>query len=349
MTLSDKLKRVMRQYDPAQTSVLAQIVNMIPELVPTPKPTMEPTPEPQKSKEFYVLKRTDGESIATVSANVNESIHVALWNDLLLYPEKSATQGAIIQAKNINTGNVQTLFIESDYRESRDTGELNLSSFDIVDDSLVFSLTGYLVDGAQYAIDLDPVSKVQKIASIMSGNFVADWHDRTWIIGGFGDGCAGWEELYSVDRKSWNTKLVVKFNINCDTGERIIGIDKKERLLLAGYTANLQSDQNNQPLYSYVTSVYIDNPTFYEGVIATQTMPPNVSTVFYDPEINSLVLSSKTESTIYSLTTDQATKSATIIPAKEPDAPKSVIDIKKRIKDMKLPEGMEWEVEMKLE
>lgn len=323
LLLSDKLRTILL----AQTPIRDLFPGL---LVPSPYPTSVPSPVPTPSP-YYVLMHQLKDSVATIAALPQDSQHVAYWQNYLFFPQKTASGSTDIIALNIQTNEKQTIFTKDK--------EFGLESLDVYENSLLFSFGRYF-GGYQYRVNLSKGFQAEQIGEVISGSFAPDWHGRTWLVGGFGDGCAGRADFYIVDRNSWKSELITSVNQTCENGEMVIGIDKRDRILIGGFV-----DEDMK--FSYITSRFVTNPTIEEGIISKEEMPKEIKKVEYDPEANRIVMSTDTKSYIHLLNTKETTESATLVTNFVADQPYPHENqgITEKIEQMDLPDGYYWEVQ----
>lgn len=241
-----------------------------------PMPTLKVTPLPSPKK--FVLKRkskTEWEKLASFSLDLDKSI--IRWNNLLFY-----NPGSKIFSHNLNTGTTNLLFEETN--DSR-----YISDFQIIDDTLFFSVGGYLLEGATFALDLPPKEKPKQISENPNAKIIKR-QGRYWLISGEGDACWMFQNYSLLEPKTKKVTHIATSDIGCYDGEQYLDIfDKRDRMVFAGFKKD-RENPDSESQYLYLLAVPINNPKVKEGVISKQDMPAGITGISYFESKDSFLL-----------------------------------------------------------
>ena len=339
--LSKRLRLVLDQMELSQSPVIAAIAKIIPNILPTPTPVPLPLEQqvPTGEKTFYLEYLLDGH-VATLAAIPEYSSLVAAWKDTIIFTQPTATQGAGIYQLNLTTQQTTKLFTIADSDPESKQDHLMITSLEVDHDTLLFSLTAYLNAGHQYILDLAHSGPAQEVSSIMSGDWERDNQGRLWLRGGFGDGCAGEIKLYHVNSSTWVPQLVADYSTACGEGQLALGVDTHNRLLLAGYTGT--PNEIEIPVYSYITSIHINDPSIIEGIIAKQDFPAHITQIQFNPNTDQILMASESATLVYDLSTALTTISATPIVDNQPNTLFPYVSLQTKIEQITLPENYRW-------
>lgn len=261
--------------------------------VPAPTAISNPT---QLVRKLWVLKRKMGDNSQAVLSLCGDcySSYISQWGDWLFYPdfENSSIQ---IKSYNLKTGKGDTIYDvsqnTSDFKGRGKGLPSEISDMQIIDNTLFFSLGGYLAPGGIFWMDLPPSAKPQKLIDSSNAR-IKHWKDRYWIIGGEGDACWGFTNYSLLDLSSKKVSHIASSSSGCKDGEEYVDIDKRDRMILAFHTPDFGNPQNGPDgVYQYVTAVPLAKPSVKEVVITKQDMPKEITSVSYIADLDQLVLS----------------------------------------------------------
>ncbi len=298
----------------------------------TPEPTqITPTPV---VKNLVLKKDVNGQSQVVFSLCENCSIdyvaylmeYVEQGNDWLFYPTFE-NNGIQIKGYDLKTNKIKTIYDLNENQADFQGGEGDLPTdiwdMQIIDNTLFFSFGGYFTQGATFWVDLTAVAEPHKIADAPNAKIVF-WEDRYWIIGGGGDGCAGFTDYSLIDLATKEANHITTIEVGCDGGEEYIGIDKKDRMLVAFCTwqpppVGREDEGDEEEKCQYVIAIPLSNPSLEEGVIAKQEMPADISSIEYLKDSDQLLLVGKGEEEyLYDFSSKLITKVDTPVPTPIP-------------------------------
>lgn len=245
--------------------------------------TTQPRTE-YKSKNLVLNKKTDNGSEVIFSFPESGDKRVIRWNDFLFYGSQGYGEKVELFSHNLKTGETKTVYEE----ESRNR---YISDLQAIDNTLFFSVGGYLAGGATYWINLPPTGKPQKLTDSANGR-IEFMNNRYWLIGGEGDSCWGTTNYSLLNINTKRITPVATSNVGCTEGEEFIGIDKRERMLLSFHVSNLAStpEQESLGIYKNIVAVPLTNPSVKTEVISKQEMPVGINTIKYSEQQDKLLL-----------------------------------------------------------
>ena len=260
------------------------------------------------SKKWYFQKKinSDVETIFTLPDLYNNQI--VRWNDYLFYGSGEYTSNVQVFSYNLKAGELQTIYDQGS-RNDLGQGRNNryVSDMQILNDTLFFSIGGYLTSGATYYLSLPPMGQTQKLANSTNGK-IEFIKGRYWIVSGEGDACLGFRHYSLLDLVTKKVTEIADSVTGCIEGEEYISIDKRDRMILAFHTAETgEGGDEGNGIYQYVIAVPIANPNMKEGVIAKQNMPAGITAMNYLEDTDQLVLYGK-ESYVFDLSSQALTK-----------------------------------------
>jgi hypothetical protein len=310
---------------------------------PTPLVTHVPYPSPaneEVQKQWMLKKKTANGSEVVITFPPYMS-HIAQYKDLLLYELQNTEVNpstAQLMSYNLKTGQTKAIYDESkskDFINGR--GLLSVSDIRAIDNTVFFSIGGYMSDGALFWFD-PPSYTVHKLGSVHNGH-IEFWKNRYWVLGGEGDGCAGYVSYATLDPVTKKMTPVTEVADSCEGGEKLLGLDKRDRLIIA-YADNVGNvdppDEYGTTVFRYVTAVSVNNPSIKEGVIAKQDMPANIESIMYVENSDQLFLQGK-EKYLFDLGSNSFTKTEMATPSAAPQFGYSNVGFDEQVKKMQLP------------
>ena len=243
---------------------------------PTPTPTREPSP---KNKSL-VLKR--GEEIIYDFSPYGEW-HIVRWENLLFYGTGGYDWNFEVFSHNLDTGETELIYEE-------DSSDIYLSDLQAIDETLFFSIGGYLVQGATYWLDLPPDGPALWLADSRNAK-IEYMNDRHWLIGGEGDACWRFTDYSFVDIANKKVTPIITSHGGCMEGEEYLGIDRTDRMILAHHTSgqNWHTLDPEPGVYTYVVALRLSDLE-KGGIIAKQEMPEKIVMMRFSEEDNRLLL-----------------------------------------------------------
>lgn len=310
-----------------------------PVVIPTPTPYIPP---PQK---HWVLKKTSGSGPVKVLSLSEFTEQIAYSGDYLYYsPSESAD--IRIDSYNFKTGKITTIYDitkRKDFSETRSGGR-DISDLQVIDNTLYFSIGGYLLSGATFWTNLPSSGTIHKLTSEANGR-IQFWKNHYWLISGEGDACWGFSSYDLLNTKTKSVFHIADSSVGCNEGEAVIDIDNHDRFITAFHTASdPESDNNSDGVYQYVSLIPIADPKAKQLIISKKSMPSDITSIKYLPDSDQLFLSG-TDKYLYDFSTKQLAKTNLDVPEVTPSAnytPKTTKDI---INNIKLPEGYQFFIE----
>ncbi|MEI6533633.1 MAG: hypothetical protein WCO06_07420 [Candidatus Roizmanbacteria bacterium] len=295
--------------------------------------------QPRKNGTRWALKKIMNgkeEIVFSFPENINKIVR---WGDLLIYGSESYTSNVQLFSLNIRTGERKTIYDQSsrnDFTNGRNSRYV--SNIQILQNTLYFSIGGYLTTGALFSINLPPTSEPIKLSDGANNN-IQYWKNRYWIMNSEGDACWGNKNYSLIDLVSKKVTNIVTSKVGCIEGEEMIDIDKRNRMILAFHTAGSgEGDEDSNGMYQYIIAILLSNPQNKEGVIAKQNMPANIRSIVYLNESDKLLLVGN-EKYLFDFATNSITKTDMILPTPIRSESTQNKTVEETIKDLVLPEG----------
>lgn len=264
----------------------------------TPQPLREllPTKSVSSKKIKYVLERKLESSAEEIFDIFNIAyLDILRWKNLLIFSDGGQNDNKYppqieIKVHNIDTGETDIIFDSNVYKDQFDPTKNppdHLSDLMVIDDTLYFSLGGYLLDGAVFWLDLPPSGKPKKLISIKNGSVtkLRDWY---FVIGGEGDSCWSERDFYLLDPGTKSAKKVISSKSGCNYGEEYLGLTKDGKVIMA-YHGSL-GDDPSQGDYEYVTTVDIFNPNSKNTIVGKEQMPSKINGMLYSEDRDQLLM-----------------------------------------------------------
>ncbi|MCL5073814.1 MAG: hypothetical protein M1308_23415, partial [Actinobacteria bacterium] len=157
----------------------------------------------------------------------------------------------------------------------------------VIDNTLYFSLGGYLKDGVVFWLDLPPAKKPQKLISARNGS-IAKLRNWYFVIGGEGDSCWSEQDFYLLDIKNKTVKKVTSAKYGCNQGEESLGLTNEGKMIMAYHGSN--GDDPYKGDYEYISTIDILNPENKKMIISRDKMPDKISWLLYSEDRNQLLL-----------------------------------------------------------
>lgn len=277
--------------------------------------TVKPTRRVSESvsTSWTLTKDTDGKPVTVLTFCGDEcfSNYLLQWNDWLFYNRSTSIHGY-----NLTTGKSTVIYDislhTSDFKGKAPTG---VSDMQVINNTLYFSLGGYLRSGGIFWLDLPFTDNLLPHKLIDSANAkIIQWENRSWILGGSGDACWGMTNFSLVDLSTKTVSHIAKSTTGCIEGEEYVGIDKKNRMILAFHTPDREGgtvEKGTKGVYQYILAVPLANPEASEGIVAKQDMPQEITAVKYSKDMDKLYLLGN-ENYSYDLVTQVMTKVDTV-------------------------------------
>lgn len=315
-----------------------------------PKPTLiTQQPQQQKSKQWVLKKKINGgfQTIISFCRNCYGS-YLEHWKEWIFYPEyenKNNRTNIQIKGYNLKTSESKIIYdLNQSINDFQGKGKglpREVSDMQVINNTLFFSLGGYLTPGGVFWVDLPPSTKPQKLLDGPNAK-ITYWKNRYWIIRGEGDFCWGIRDYSLVDITSKKITHIARSNMGCIEGEELIDIDKRERMILAFHSrGSIHSDNNG--IYQYVTGVSLLDPSVKEEIIAKQNMPSDITSIKYLEKSDQLLLLGK-EKYLYDFSSKTIKKTEMVLPSPTPEHEiQNYIDDK--IKKLNLPNEYEFVLE----
>lgn len=305
-----------------------------------PNPTQPtPTRTNRPFTENWNLERTVNgktETLGIFSDTYDQNL--LRWGDYLFYANQNYSNDSHLYSLNLKTGENKVIYDQSTRNdfppEKFDSRYIN--DLQVIDNTLYFSVGGYMTSSADFAVPLPPVSGIKKLSNTDSIYHKTNINDLYFIVNGFGDACFGADSYSLVDFKTKKVTKIVDSVSGCSEGEEYIGMDNSDRLIMAGH-------HSYEPIiYDYILAVPLANPSTKVGLIAKQNMPTNINKIWYFKDKNQLVLEG-IENYIFDIQTNQITKTDKKLLPKEPTVTSNYNrSFKDKIKELNLPHEFQF-------
>lgn len=308
-------------------------------------PSTAPANQQSYKAKNWVLKRntsTAKETVLTLPDIENQIVH---WGDLLIYGSGDYSSNVQLYSYNLKTGEKKTIYDQAS-REDFQGGRNNryVSDLQAINNTLFFSIGGYLTSGASFYQPLPPIGQPQKLAVGANGR-IQYWKNHYWIINGEGDACWGTSSYSLIDLASKKVTPIATSTSGCYEGEEFVDIDKREKMIMAFHTAGSgEGGEGGSGIYQYVIAIPLTNPTAKEGIIAKQDMPSGITSVVYLTNSDQLLLVGK-EKYLFDFSSKSINKTDMTVPTPTPSSSAQNKTFKDKIKDLNLPIGYEFVLE----
>lgn len=310
-------------------------------------PTSAPVNQQPYKEKNWVLKKNIKMGTEAVLNMPDRENQIVSWGDYLIYGSGGYSSNVQVFSYNFKTGETKTVY-DQESRNDFESGRNNryVSDMQVINNTLFFSIGGYLTSGATFWMVLPPTGQPQKLTGGANGR-IQYWKDRYWLINGEGDACWGSTSYSLIDLTTKKVTEIATSTSGCFEGEEFVDIDKRNKMILAFHTAGTGEggDQGNG-IYQYVVAVPLNNPTVKEGVIAKQDMPEGITSVVYLPDTDILLLTGK-EKYFFNFLSKAITKTDTspVIPTPLPSESSQNKTFKDKIIELVLPTGYEFVLE----
>lgn len=269
-----------------------------------PAATLQPqiTYPPRIINFYSIVRQIDGEERVLYEFSQSVDPKVDLWKDNLITGKYEYAHPVDVYIYNFAT-NEEKLLFHLEQSDPKAVGDL--TQIKVIGDKLFVSIGGYLVIGATYMIDLNTGEQV-KIGDTRNANIV-NFKNYFWLLEGEGDACWGFTKFWLLDPLTGKLTFIAQSNVGCQPGEQYIGIDNRERMLLANHTAfgsgYGNSSKNPDEMFTYIIAIPISNPKIKEGIIAVEEMPSDIKDVSFLQATDQILLLGQNKNYIYDLAT----------------------------------------------
>lgn len=297
-------------------------------------------------KQWYLVDKTD--SVADKIPIMPEQKqgyagYIAQWHNLLFFDNAENDYKKVkIYSLNLDSKEIHPIFVEEDYDNLRG----NVTSMQVIGNTLYFSIGAYISPSATFYLDLPITDTIKKLTD--GDNRIMLIKNNYWIISGFGDGC-GFSKRYSLINPT--TKKITYFTdvgqVNGD-GEIMLGIDNANRMLVASSTEDKVDigDSCGTSIYTRVVALPILNPGTTVDVIREKDMPADIVDIHYIDRNNQLFLFGKSDDYIFDLSNGMISKSVTRLDRNQAISSESSSEtFETRKKKINLPEQYEFVLE----
>lgn len=250
---------------------------------------------PTSQSKLYITRNTNEGNIIVYSTSISMDYpQIIRWKNYLFFPPSSDFKSYNFKADyspetklvsyNLSTGEISAVYEEDTTKISR-----MLSDLQVIDDTLFFTVSGYLAGGETFWLD-SPEGNPQEVVHDMpmGTSAIEKINDMYWLIGGEGDSCWGEKYFYLLDTKTKRASSVAMQYSHCDEGGEIfLGIDNKDRMIMAMY----ESNQMDYQRYTQISAIPITNPSHRVILLSKEDFPENTMSLNYSPEQNKLLVS----------------------------------------------------------
>ncbi len=198
---------------------------------------------------------------------------------------------------NLITG-VETIVMDSD----KDNEYLGLSSLKVVNNKLIFVLSGYRERSKVYWLS-SPDSKPIELKNHPDASRIEEIEGQFYIIGGFGDSCGSIYHYYLLNPITLSTKKIIESSFGCADGDELLGVFNGSFLI----SNHINSDKKYPAMQKYqnLEMVNMTNPDDKKILIDFPEMPENVTAITYSKDDGLLYLQGNNLLHIYNLSTQQ--------------------------------------------
>lgn len=316
------------------------------------------TPRDANVKNWVLKKNVNGQFQIVHSLCDNCAIdyveHVKQWNNWLFYPD-STKDDIQIKGYNLEADEIKIIYSlkenEADFQGRGKGLPREISDIQVINNTLFFSLGGYLTASAMYWVDLPPSAEPQKIASECRNAKITPLKGHYFVISGEGDSCGGFRDYSLLDLETKEVTYIATSELGCAEGEEYIDIDKRDRMILAFHTPDsITGWPGEEKRYQYVVAVPLSNPSLREEIITKEEMPPGITSIKYLEDSDQLLLLGEYLYD-FSLQLIRGADMPIIIPTISPEIKKEISKdnvnklVEDKTKNFHLPPGyiLEWE------
>lgn len=281
----------VRQSQPVELASNDNIIRLTPTPWPTPTPTFH-------TGDYKLVRTTqDGEQILAYF-KPDDRNKIIRWQDYIFYDRDRNDDIKELMAHNLKTGETTNIFKEGG-------GQLSLDDLQVVDNTLYFSVAGYLAPGREYWLDLPPTDIDPTLLIKTSNPKIVQISGHYFVKGGEGDACWGDADYSLLDINTKEVVPMVESHIGCSEGNQYFGIDNQDRFIMAYHNGEYEVSN----YFESIVGVPILNPDTEEGIIAKQDMPEQVDGVVLLEDGQTLILTGK-EIYTFNIVTKQLAKVA---------------------------------------
>lgn len=242
-----------------------------------------PSPKPE---EKLIIKRITptGEEIVYKKGKYDEHKILKWQNYLFFEPVFGYSAKEKLVRYNLDTGKTDIVYSENSTRRY-------LNYIQLIDNTLYFSVAGYLAGADTFWLD-SPTSTPQKLIykEQFGGSRIDFEYGRYWLKGGEGDACWGIGTYALFNPKTKIITPVATSYSGCGEGEEFIAIDSKDRMIMSYHKNKEGSKYPDEQIYEYVVAIPLDSPTNKQYLITKENMPTGIRGIKYSSESGQLAL-----------------------------------------------------------
>lgn len=242
-----------------------------------------PSPKPE---EKLIIKRITpiGEEIIYKKGKYDEHKILKWQNYLFFEPVDGYSTKEKLVRYNLDAGKTDIVY-------SEDSTRRYLNYIQLIDNTLFFSVAGYLAGADTFWLD-SPTSIPQKLKydAEFGGSRIDFEYGRYWLKGGEGDACWGIGTYALFNPKTKAITPIATSYVGCAEGEEYVSIDSKDRMIMAYHKNKEGSKYPDEQIYEYVVAIPLDSPTNKQFLIAKDNMPDGIKGIKYSSESNQLAL-----------------------------------------------------------
>ncbi len=244
---------------------------------PTQRPTPSSTPAPVLTFEensFIIFER----NLEFFKMKVTENKIARYQEDLYFIPDGQSK----VMKYSIPRQTTEEFF-------TIDDNSVYLNALKIIGDEIFISEGVYQAQTNIYYKNLRENSDINKLG-VFNNGLVAYENGQYWIKGGDGDACGGFRNraLFDVDSKKVYPELTTY--IGCIDGDREVGIDKLNNIIIAD-AKSLYDEANFSFPEEYKNVVRVDPTTGKKTLIVPESrMPDKIEDIVLDFKANKLLL-----------------------------------------------------------
>lgn len=309
-----------------------------------PTATTPVNQQPYKVKNWLLKKQTK-KGVETVLTLPDVENQIVEWGNLLIYGSGDYSSNVQIKSLNLKTGEKNIIYDQASRNDFEGGGNNRyVSDMQVLNNTLFFSIGGYLTSGATFWMTLPPIGQPQKLTDGANGK-IQYWKDRYWLINGEGDACWGETSYSLIDLTTKKVTEIASSSPGCNEGEEYVDIDKRNRMIMAFHTADSgEGGYRGNGIYQYVVAIPLNNPSAKEGIIAKQDMPAGITSVVYLADTDQLLLVGK-EKYMYDFSSKAITKTDITVPTSTTLTSTQNKKFRDKVKELTLPSEYEFILE----
>jgi hypothetical protein len=248
-------------------------------------PQLSVAPDPKTENNLIIKRSTPSGEEIVYSRAKNDDHKIRRWYNYLFFePVSGYSANEKLVRYNLDTGQKDVVYSEDNHKRY-------LNYLEIIDDTLFFSVSGYLAGADTFWLET-PESDPQKIK--YDGQFGGDRIDyrygRYWLMGSGGDGCGGVVIYALFNPKTKTATYITTSYMGCATGEEFIAMDFENRLIMSFHNMKEGGNFSDPQFYLNIIAIPINNPSGKVTLVPEELMPGDIRGIKYSSESGQLAL-----------------------------------------------------------